>query len=230
MMTFKRIFWICAVYAVVIGVFDMLCFWLVDEYSTSFYISVIWGNASIVVYAFSTFLMAKKGRYIYLSLQDGFIIGSYTIICVVLNLIFALARMDNVQANIIVNVILLAVYLVLLFTVFANTAAITTQLKYDRKERNAYYDLKDKAERLLGKGDTIQLNKRIETMYDKICSCQINRFVDVSNIDSQIVVLLSKLENDLANGENQDDISLDINSIISLVEERNKQIINSLKR
>lgn len=226
----KKIIWLSLVFVILAGIFDMLCFWLVTEYTTSFYISIAFGNASILVYALSSLLMAKKGKYAYLSFQDGFIIGSYTVICVILNLCFALCRMNHVQANVITNVLLLAIYAIFLFIVFANTAAITAQLEYDRKERNAYYDLKDKAERLLGKGNSIQLNKRIESMYDKICSCQINRAVDVSGIDAQILSELTDLEIGLEDGATADVVSGKISKIMVLIEDRNRKIVNAIKR
>lgn len=229
-MNVKKIIWSSLAFVVLAGVFDMLCFWLVDEYTTSFWISVAFLNGSILVLTLSSLLMAKKGKYIYLSFQDGFIISSYTGICVILNLCFALCRMNNVQANVIVNVIILAIYLIFLFIVFANTAAITAQLEHDRKERNAYYDLKDKAERLLGKGNSIQLNKRIESMYDKICSCQINRAVDVSAIDAQILSELTELEIELEEGDAGDVITRKITKVMVLIEDRNRQITNAIKR
>lgn len=229
-MKLKNIIWTSAVFLILAGVFDMLCFWCVDEYTTSFCISIAFGNASILVYALSTLLMAKKGKYIYLSFQDGFIIGGYTIISVILNLLFALCRMNNIKANIITNVLILAVYLIFLFIVFANTAAITAQLEYDRKERNAFYELKDRAERLLNKGENFQINKKIESLYDKICSCQINRTVDVSSYDSQILTALSDLDVSLQEGDEQEIISKKITKIIGLIDDRNRQITNSLKR
>lgn len=229
-MKIKYVLWTSAAFLVFAGIFDMLCFWCVPEYTTSFYISISFGNASILVYALSTLLMAKKGKYIYLIFQDGFIIGSYTIICVILNLLFALCRMNNVKANIITNVLILAVYLIFLFIVFANTAAITAQLEYDRKERNAFYELKDKAETLLNRGESFQINKKIESLYDKICSCQINRAVDVSAFDVQILSGLNDLAVSLDENDSQDIITRKITKIMVLIDDRNRQITNALKR
>lgn len=229
-MKIKYLLWTSAAFLVFAGIFDMLCFWCVPEYTTSFYISVAFGNASILVYALSTLLMAKKGKYIYLSFQDGFIIGSYTVICVILNLLFALCRMNSVKANIITNVLILAAYLIFLFIIFANTAAITAQLEYDKKERNAFYELKDKAETLLNRGGSVQLNKKIESLYDKICSCQINRTTDVSAFDVQILSGLNDLAVSLEEGDSQDSITRKITKIMVLIDDRNRQILNTLKR
>lgn len=226
----KYVFWTSMAFLVLAGIFDMLCFWCVPEYTTSFYISIAFGNASILVYALSTLLMAKKGKYIYLSFQDGFIIGSYTIICVILNLLFALCRMNNVKANIITNVLILAVYLIFLFIVFANTATITAQLEYDKKERNAFYELKDKAEVLLNRGENFQINKKIESLHDKICSCQINRAVDVSELDIQILSGLNDLAVSLNENDSQEIILRKITKIMDLIDDRNRQITNALKR
>ena len=229
-MNLKKILWTSAAFLVIAGVFDLLCFWCVDTYTTSFYISVAFGNVSILVYMLASLLMAKKGKYIYLSFQDGFIIGIYTITCVILNLCFALCKMNDVKTNLITNIIVLAIYLVFLLIVFANTAVITAQLEHDKRERNAYYVLKDKAEGLLGKGSNSQVNKRIESMYDKICSCQINRTVDVASIDSQMLSILTELESSLEQGDDQETISRKIIKVMVLVDDRNRKITNAIKR
>lgn len=229
-MKVKSIIWTSMAFVVFAGIFDMLCFWCVNEYTTSFYISVAFGNASILVYALSTLLMAKKGKYIYLSLQDGLIIGSYTIICVILNLLFALCRMDNIKANIITNAVILAIYLIFVFTIFASTTTITAQLERDKAERSAFYQLKEKAERLLNCGGSFQLNKKIESLYDKICSCQINRTKGVSAIDAQISLELDDLFGVLDGNCEQYIIEKKIEKIKILIDDRNRQITNSLRR
>ena len=82
----------------------------------------------------------------------------------------------------------------------------------------------------MGKGNSIQLNKRIESMYDKICSCQINRAVDVSAIDAQILSELTELEIELEEGDAGDVITRKITKVMVLVEDRNRQITNAIKR
>ncbi len=229
-MNIKKILWTSAAFLIIAGVFDMLCFWCVSQYTPSFYISVAFGNVAILVYALASLLMARKGKYIYLSFQDGFIIGGYSVICVILNLCFALGKMNHAKVNIITNVIILAIYMVCLLIVFANTAVITDQLEHDKQDRNAYYLLKDQAERLLGKGQNIQMNQRIESLYDKICSCQINRTVDVSYVDSRIMAALTELELSLEKGNDQETILSKITKVMVLVAERNRQITNAIKR
>ncbi|MCD8372754.1 MAG: hypothetical protein LUD27_05595 [Clostridia bacterium] len=224
----KNIVWTVAAFVVITAVFNMLCFWLVAEYTDSFYVSIAFGNGSLLVLLLSSILMSRKGKYMYLSLQNALFVCGYTTISVILNLIFALAKMNNTRANIITNVILLAIDLVILFSIYASTAAITAQIEQDRKERNAYYDLKDKAELLLNKGNSIAVNKKIESMYDKICSCQINRTVDVSYIDLAISSELDNISELLKIDSN--DINEHILKVISLIDERNRLIQNSLKR
>ena len=138
--------------------------------------------------------------------------------------------MNNVKVNIIVNVIILAGYLIFLFVIFAANTHSTAQLEHDRKERNAYYDLKDKAESLLNISSDWALNKKIESMYDKICSCQINRSVDVSDIDQRILEKLNEIAVSLELSEAQENILRRISKVIILVDDRNKRIMNNLKR
>lgn len=229
-MKIKFILWISAAFLLFAGIFDMLCFWCINEYTTSFYISIGFGNASILIYALATLLMARKGKYIYMNLQNGLIIGSYTILCVILNLLFVLCKMNHIKVNIITNSIILALYLILLFVLLANQTAIKVQLEEDRRERNAFYELKDKAETLLNRSENLQTNKKIESLYDKICSCQINRVIDVSSYDKQILLGLNDLAISLEVEESQDVIMRKITRIMAFIDDRNRQIENALKR
>ena len=229
-MNIKKVLWTSLIFVIIAGIFNMLSFWLIDDYTTSFCISIGFANGSILVFALSSLLMAQRGRYIYLSVQNSFIIGSYSIIAMILNLCFVLFKMNNVKVNIIVNVIILAGYLIFLFVIFAANTHSTAQLEHDRKERNAYYDLKDKAESLLNISSDWALNKKIESMYDKICSCQINRSVDVSDIDQRILEKLNEIAVSLELSEAQENILRRISKVIILVDDRNKRIMNNLKR
>lgn len=226
----KYILLTSAIFLVFIALFDTLCFWLVKERSASFYISVGFANGSILVYGLSTLLSSFKGRYFYLSVQDGFVIGGYTGVCVVLNFLFIMGRMNSVKTNILINVLLLGVYLIVLLVFLANTTAITAQLEYDRKERNAFYELKDKAETLLNKGQNLQINKKLESLYDKISSCQIDRKVNVSDLDGQILSGLNELSVMLAENDSQEVVTRKIAMIAVIVDDRNRRITNYIKR
>lgn len=229
-MNVKKFIFSFGVFILIAGIFDMLCFWLVSDYTTSFYISIAFMNGSILVLACSSLLMARKNRFIYVSLLDGSVISAYTVISTILNFCFAIFRMNDVQVNIRVNVIILVVYLIALFIVYANTSSIIEQSKHDAGERGAYYAFKDKAEELLGKGSNIRVNKHLEFLYDKICSCQINRTANVSDIDTRILTGLLQLQVSLEDKADETVIVNRIDNVISLVEERNRRIVNALKR
>ena len=115
------------IFVLVAGILDLFCFWAVSEYTKCFLISLAFLNGSILVLGFSSFLMSRKGKYLYVSLLDASIISGYTIVCVILNFFFAIFRLNDVRVNVRVNVILLVVYLIILFILFANTAAVTDQ-------------------------------------------------------------------------------------------------------
>ena len=218
------------IFVLVAGILDLFCFWAVSEYTKCFLISLAFLNGSILVLGFSSFLMSRKGKYLYVSLLDASIISGYTIVCVILNFFFAIFRLNDVSVNVRVNVILLVVYLIILFIVFANTAAVTEQLEHDKTVRNAYYKFKDKAELLLGRGNNIQINKRLEFLYDKICSCQIDSGVCVQDIDDRILAEIDRLQADLENQVEDAIIISKINVVLRSVEERNQRIVNTLKR
>lgn len=229
-MNIKKLIFSCAVFLVVAGVFNMLCFWLVDEYTSSFYISIVFANSSIIVFALASLLMSFKGKYVYLSFYDAFIIGGYSLVSVLLNLLFALLDMNNVKVNIIVNVLILSIYLIVLFIFFANTAAITSQSEHDRCERNAYYSFKDMADSMLGKGSNPYVNRRLEFLCDRISSCQINRTTDVRDIDDRLMKALAQLQSKLEMCAPDSEVTGCINKVISAADERDKRITEALKR
>lgn len=74
------------------------------------------------------------------------------------------------------------------------------------------------------------LNKKIESMYDKICSCQINHSIDVMDIDAEIMSELTEISIELNAIENKETILRIIIKIDILIENRNKRIMNYLKR
>lgn len=88
-----------------------------------------------------------------------------------MNLLFVIFKLNNVKVSIIINVILLALFLILLFYVFSINSETVAQLEYERSQREEFYTLKSKAEMLLGKGKTRAINKKIETLVDRINSC-----------------------------------------------------------
>ena len=59
-----------------------------------------------------------------------------------------------------VNILLLAIYLVVLFIFFGANANTRAQIEYDKQERDAFYLLKEKAEHLLDKNPNRQVNKK----------------------------------------------------------------------
>ena len=226
----KRITWTSLIFVLLTFIFNLIAFWFIEDKSTSFWVSIAFGNLSILMYAFSSLLMGRKNKYIYLSFQNGFAISGYYAISTILNLCFILFGLQNHSINLFVNLLLLAIFLVVLFTFYAANADTVAQLEYDKKERVAYYNLQERAKRLLDKSNSRQLNKKIESMYDKICSCQINRSVNVNDLDSLIVRELDVLYEKLSLIETDESIIAQIDKIINLIGERNDRIINGLKR
>ena len=128
----KKYIWLSAQYLVIIGIFNMLCFVFIDDYTTSFYISLGFGNGAILIYAISALLFGKRKKFAYLSVQNALILSSYFVIAVVLNLIFALAKMQNITANWVTNVIILSIYAVIIFVITSANAASIEQVKHDK--------------------------------------------------------------------------------------------------
>ena len=194
------------------------------------FISIGFGNGAIAIFAFSSVLILRKRKYAYLGLQDSFIICNYTIISVLLNFLFVLFRMNNELVNWIVNVILLFIHLILLLFILSSTTEIIEQLENDKVERNAFYNLKDGVEALLNKSSNRNINKLIEKLYDKINSCQINRNIDVSDIDLRIIKNLDDVKNFIENNSDEEIIKKQIVNTMKYVDERNRKIANFIKR
>ncbi len=225
----KRNFWTASILVLLTLLFDVVAFWFIDDYTSSFWTSVVFGNAAILVFAIASFASYKKGKYVYLDYQNDMVIGGYYIICEILNICFILFKMQNTKVNLFVNIILLIIYLIVLFIFLAANAGTTAQLENDKQERNTFYSIKDRAELLLDKGKSREINKKIESLYDRVCSCQINRTVNVSEIEKKIIDGIDGLSEIVSNA-NYDMIAEKVAVIISLIDDRDRIIRNSLKR
>ncbi len=225
----KSSFWTGAIFVLLTIIFNIISFWFIEDYTSSFWVSVAFGNASIVMFALAIFAINKKGKDVYLDYQNDMVIGGYYILCNILNICFILFRMQNTKVNLFVNILLLAIYLVVLFIFFGANTKTRAQIEYDKQKRDAFYLLKEKAELLLDKNPNRQVNKKIEYLYDRICSCQINRAANVEDMDEQILSGLNELSS-IVCSEDTDAIVSKISSILDMIEERDKRIKNSLMR
>ncbi len=225
----KRVFWLSAAFLVFIGIFNMLCFLFTEVYTESFYISIAFANGSILFYALATLLMHRRKRHAYLDIQNTFIICSYFIVCVILNFIFIMAEMQNELANWVTNTIILGIYLIVLFIIFAANATSRHVLETDRRERNAFYNIQEKAELLLNKGNSFALNKKLESVYDRVSSCQINRATNVAEVDKKICDGIDGILLALAN-EEYTEAEQTIKKVIFLLDDRDRVIRNALRR
>lgn len=225
----KSSFWTGAIFVLLTIIFNIVSFWFIEDYTTSFWVSVAFGNASIVMFALASFAINKKGKDVYLDYQNDMVIGGYYILCNILNICFILFKMQNTKVNLFVNILLLAIYLVVLFIFFGANANTRAQIEYDKQERDAFYLLKEKAELLLDKNPNRQVNKKIEYLYDRICSCQINRAANVADMDEQILSGLNALST-IVRSDDADAIISKITSILDMIEERDRRIRNSLAR
>lgn len=226
----KSITWTSLVFVLLTLLFNFIAFWFIENKTTSFWISIAFGNLSVLICVFFIILTSKKNKYIYLNFQNGFALFGYYVVSTILNLFFILFRLQNHSVNLLVNLLLLIIFSVILFTFYAANADTVAQLEYDKKERAALYNLQEKAKRLLDKSDSRQLNKKIESMYDKICCCQINRSVDVNDLDSLIDRELDILYEKLSLSETDENISAQIEKIMSLTDTRNNMVIKGLTR
>ncbi len=226
-----NIFWSTMILVVLLGIFNMFCFWILDRlHTTCFWISIGVANASIIFFGISAIIGTQKAKYQYFKFHNILILGGYSLLAVILNFLFILFKLINIKVNIIINILVFAPFLIFLCILALANGDTQQMLEKDRKERNAYYDLKDKAEGLLNRSSDWNLNKKIESMYDKICSCQINRGTDVSDIDSEIIHQLNELTLEIDEGAAPEVVQKRISRVMLLVDDRNRKITNTLKR
>lgn len=226
----KKIIWISLAFLIVGIVFNGLCFWLVKEKTNGFYISIAFGNWGLVMYALSSLLMSKRIKNIYLSVQNAFIIGSYSVLSFILNFCFAICEMNNDTANIITNGILLAIYLVFLFSIFAANADTISQSKEQRRQVNKHYDIKQYAEQLLNKGHSVSINKKLEAIYDNVSSMQIFNSDEVGEECFVLVQNVQELQEMLSNETEDAFVCKQISKIQGQIDKINNIIKNSLRR
>ena len=91
----KKIVLTSLIFIILTGIFNMLCFVFENDRNENFIISLVFGNFSIVVYAITALLLFKRDRYKYLTLQNGFIVFGYYILCTVMNLLFVVFNLNN---------------------------------------------------------------------------------------------------------------------------------------
>ena len=224
----KSVLKLSVIFSVLLGLFNLLCFWLQPERTESFYISIGFGNGSIIIFLLSCLLLSlKKKKYVYV--QNPFIISTYYILSVTINLIFALTGMSNIKVNVLTNVILLSLYIIILLILsIANQQAIQ-QKTADKEKRDRVYNMLGEIEILLGRGKDLNTNKKLEMVYDKIKSCQYNTSVDVSSFDEDIIKIIKQIESFLntadMNMANQKCIEA-----IRILEARDRYILDKLRR
>lgn len=226
----KSTIWLSLIFVIILFVFNLICFWGVSYRSPSFYINIGFANGSIVVFALSFLLIVRKKRYAYIKFQNVFIAGIYFIVSILMNLLFVIFKLNNVKVSIIINVILLALFLILLFYVFSINSETVAQIEYERSQREEFYTLKSKAEMLLGKGKTRAINKKIETLVDRINSCQKHHTIDISNIEQNIIEYLDKINDSLLENASEDVLDRLIKEALDLIELRDNKIIDELRR
>ena len=225
----KKIVLTSLIFIILTGIFNMLCFVFENDRNENFIISLVFGNFSIVVYVITALLLFKRDRYKYLTLQNGFIVFGYYILCTVMNLLFVIFNLNNKTVNLVINILLLAAYAILIISISLSNTVSVTDLENDRNERERFNNIKEKAQELLDKGQNLAVNKKIEFLYDKICSSQINGSKYTLDIDNQIYEVLVEISYLLKSGTNAEIIE-QINKASILIDDKNRKINNMLRK
>lgn len=229
-MRFLKKFYSFIAFAILFGIFNLICFLSRIEYTTSFYISVGFGNFSLLL-CFLTAVFSFSKRQINLIYSYYYLTSIYEIIAVVLNLLFIWFGLENIRVNIILNAIIAAVFLMLIFRSLAADADTNQKAKEHTKKLNYHYDMSDAVRPLRERGSSIRLNKKLEVLCDAVANSQIN--VDKGSVyqrDQRIIDAARYIDGLLSENAAEEKIIAEINKAISLVDERNEYVKNQYMR
>jgi len=228
-MKIKKNYWLLICFIILSTLFNLICFWTVNDYTTCFYISIVFGNLSILMYTMA-FCVMKNKKYIYLNMQNPFIANTYYFISTILNFIFILCQLQNVKFNIVINIIILAAFLIIFFSVFAANSHSIQLTEIQKDQINNFYNIKDISQSLLNKGKNFIMNKKLENLYDNISSSQIIENDNIKHLNDQIFNNLEFIRLKLISNENEDEIYKLINNTNDIIEQRNIILSNWIKR
>lgn len=229
-MKFLRKFYSFIVFGILFGIFNLICFLPRTDYTTSFYISIGFGNFSLLL-CFLTAIFSFAKRQINLIYSYYYLTSIYELIAVALNLFFIWFGLENIRVNIILNAIITAVFLMLIFWSLAADADTSQKAKGHTQKLNYHYDMCDAVCPLRDRGNSIKLNKKLEALYDAVANSQIN--VDNESVfhhDQRIIDNARYIDSLLSENAAEEKIIAEINKTISLVDERNEYIKNQYMR
>lgn len=229
-MKFLKKFYSFIAFAILFGIFNLVCFLSRTDYTTSFYISVGFANLSLLL-CFLTAVFSFAKRQINLIYSYYYLTSIYEIIAVVLNLLFIWFGLENIRVNIILNAIVAAVFLMLIFWSLAADADTNQKAKEHTQKLNYHYDMCDAVRPLRERGSSIKLNKKLEALYDAVANSQIN--VDNESVyqrDQGIIDAARYIDGLLSENAAEEKIIAEINKAISLVDERNEYVKNQYMR
>ena len=229
-MKFLKKFYSFLAFAVLFGIFNLVCFLSRTDYTTSFYISVGFGNFSLLL-CFLTAAFSFAKRQINLVYSYYYLTSIYEIIAIVLNLFFIWFELENIRVNIIINAIIAAVFLMLIFWSLAADADTNQKAKEHTEKLNYHYDMRDAVRPLCGRGNNTKVNKKIEAFYDAVANSQINTNNDsVYQKDQRIMDAARYIDGLLSENVMDEKLLAELTKAIALVDERNEYIKNLYMR
>ena len=229
-MKFLRGLYSYLAFFVLAGLFNLLCFISRDVYTTSFYISVGFGNFSLLLCLLTAMFSSAK-RQIALIYSYYYLTSIYEIIAVALNLIFIWCGLENNRVNIAINSVVACIFIALILWSLAADADTNLQAKKHTASVNYHYDMVEYVLPLRNKGKNIKTNKKLEALYDAVANSQINTDnADVYDRDQRIISKAKEINEMIIDGVSDDEIIQCVNITIQLVEERNSYVQRTYMR
>lgn len=229
-MRFLKKFYSFVAFIILFGIFNLVCFLSRTDYTNSFYISVAFGNFSLLL-CFLTAIFSFAKRQINLIYSYYLLTSVYEITAVILNLLFILFSLENIRVNIILNAIVAGVFLMLIFWSLAADADTNQKAAEHTQKLNYHYDMCDIVRPLRNRGKSTTLNKKLEALYDAVVSSQINvNNESVYQRDQRIIDSARYIDGLLSENADEEKIIAEINKTISIIDERNEYVKNQYMR
>lgn len=206
--------------AVLLIVVNLIVFLSLKTYTAARWINIVGLNLSIIVLWGASIVFGKKETH-FLQYAKFPIIGLYSVITFIISILFILINLQNVTVSIIVQVVLLALFII---AMSINTMANNDSIQKTGTEKVKQDDIKNMASRLEIAMQMVKdrdMYRKIENAYDAIKNTKINITGDASSIDGEIIRAIGNIENFISE-QNMSGIENEVANINQYIRKRNQ--------
>ena len=213
--------------SIFIIVFNIVFFVLGDgEHPASVWISFGFILFSYIMVIITPFITRKCTNATIFSLPDYLFSSTYFFVEFVVGLIFIFIRSESFEIPLIIQIILAAIYAVILISNALANENSADAIEASENEVAYIKSIASRVKLLIGKASETQANKEIERVYDLLSTSPTHSNELVKNIEDYIRNRVIVLEDAVASDESTVIIMV-AEEIIDLVEDRNSRLKNT---